>query len=150
MRVRSLASLHSDFRGSTAGFSRMPAHGFTLIETMIVVSIIAIIIAIAYPSYVNQVRKARRADASSSLLSNAQLLERCFTRFNSYIAAGCPDPAGPSGDSYYAISVVRTASTYTLTATPAGDQSNDPCGTFILEHLGNRTPEPDNNRCWGS
>ncbi len=55
---------------------------FTSIETMIVVAILAIIIALAYPSYVDQLRKTRRAEAVSSLMDRAQLLERCFTHFN--------------------------------------------------------------------
>lgn len=128
--------------------------GFTLIEAMIVVGIIAIVVALAYPSYIDQVRKARRADAESSLLAAAQLLERCFTRLNTYdVAAGCPDPTGASQDGYYTIALDEDASgatTYKLIATPQGDQASDPCGAYTLDHLGNKEPLPDSNRCWGS
>lgn len=132
--------------------------GFTLIEAMLVAGIIAIVVALAYPTYLDQVRKTRRADAESSLLAAAQILERCFTRLNSYAIAadedsvGCPDPSGASQDGFYQISLDAddsSATTYTLLATPQGDQSNDPCGTFTLDHLGNKTPTPDGNRCWG-
>lgn len=60
--------------------------GFTLIELMFVVAIVAILLALAYPSYVDQVRKARRADATSTLMDRAQVLERCFSRLNTYVA----------------------------------------------------------------
>ena len=128
--------------------------GFTLVEAMVVVAILAIVVALAYPSYADQVRKARRADAESSLLEAAQLLERCFTRLNSYVVSdtGCPDPTGASQDGYYTISFADgspTATTYTLVATAQGDQANDPCTEYTVDHLGNKTPLPGSHRCWG-
>lgn len=128
--------------------------GFTLIEAMVVVAIIAIVVALAYPAYIDSVRKARRADAESSLLAAAQILERCFTRLNSYVVSdtGCPDPTGDSQDGFYTITFAEgspTATTYTLVATALGDQDNDPCPQFTLDHLGNKTPAPDGRRCWG-
>lgn len=61
-------------------------HGFTLIELMIVVAVVGILAAIAYPSYTDSVRKARRADAQSSLTEAAQKLEAYFAREASYSA----------------------------------------------------------------
>ena len=55
------------------------AKGFTLIELMIVVAVIAILASIAYPSYQDSVRKTRRADAKEVLLEGAQWMERFFT-----------------------------------------------------------------------
>ena len=133
---------------------RATQKGFTLIEAMIVVGIIAIVVALAYPAYIEQVRKARRADAEASLLAAAQTLERCFTRINTYtVGEGfCPDPAGASQDGYYTIEVDASsgATTYLLRAVAQGDQDNDPCGDYTLDHLGNKTPTPDGRRCWGS
>lgn len=123
--------------------------GWTLIELMMVLAILAILTAIAYPAYTEQVRKSKRSDAINSLMAGAQVLERCFTRFNTY-TTGCPDPAGASTDGHYAITVARTATTYTLTATPQGDQTNDPCGTYTLDHLGNKGATDGGVRCWGS
>lgn len=124
--------------------------GFTLIELMFVVAIVAILLALAYPAYQDSVRKSRRADATSSLMGLAQTLERCFTRFNSYAHDDCPDLPDTSDKGYYSLSVERDATTFTVTAEATGDQVNDACGDFTVDHLGNKTPGPDSNRCWGS
>ncbi len=58
--------------------------GFTLIELMIAMVIVAIIVAIAYPSYVEQVRKSRRAEAKAVLLEDAQFMERTYTTTGQY------------------------------------------------------------------
>lgn len=122
--------------------------GFTLIELVIAVAIVGILAAIAYPAYMDQVRKGKRADAKGSLQTTAQAMERCFTRFNAYDSA----PAGTAGcpltfpfdspEKQYSIDVVvgsLTATTFTLKATPktgtsqAGDQK---CQEFTLTHTG--------------
>ena len=132
----------------------MKIRGFTLIELMIVVTLIAIIAAIAIPSYQKYVEKTRRADAQSALLQAAQSLERCFTRLNAYNAAGCPGVTGLTSEGFYRISFADgepTATTFELEAEPVGAQENDPCGTFTLDQRGQRTAAGDASlRCWGS
>lgn len=61
--------------------------GFTLIEMMIVVSIIGIIAAFAFPSYQTHVMKSRRADARATLLSLAQAMEERYTNTMDYSSA---------------------------------------------------------------
>jgi type IV pilus assembly protein PilE len=54
--------------------------GFTLIEVMIVVALIGILAALAYPSFVDSIRKARRGDAQQGLMEAAQKLETFYAR----------------------------------------------------------------------
>jgi type IV pilus assembly protein PilE len=123
-------------------------YGFTLIEVMIVVSIVAILAAIALPSYQNSVKRANRADAKALLTENAQFLERNFTEANRYDkdAAGndvvLPRTESPrdSSSPMYAISLTATASIFTLTATPieGSMMDGDTCGSFTLNQLGQK------------
>jgi type IV pilus assembly protein PilE len=128
----------------------MNSRGFTLVELMIVVAIIAIIAAIALPSYNRQVEKSRRADAQSALMNAAQTLERCFTRTNTYV--GCDDNLpDESPDGFYALNARVLANQYVLQARPQGVQANDACGEFRLNHLGVREADgAATDRCWGS
>ena len=129
--------------------------GFTLIEILIVVAVIGILAAIAYPAYQDQVRKSRRGQVKADLTELAQLLERNFTEANRYdqdsqlnaIAIPLP-PAVPTppffnqsprtGTTFYNISGVLTPSTFTLSAAPTGAQTGDPCGTYTLNQAGTK------------
>ena len=119
--------------------------GFTLIELMVTLAIFAIIVAIAYPSYVEQARKAKRADAKAGLTDVAQMLERCRTNTNTYV--NC-NPATSSPEGLYSIAASNvTANTYTLTATAQGGQASDTyCASFVLTHTGQKTAT--NTDCW--
>lgn len=125
--------------------------GLTLMELLIALAIAAIIVAVAIPNYQGSVRKARRADAKVALNDLAQRLERCLTRFGAYDSAAC-GIQGPmdSPEGYYRIVAERTATTYTLTATPQGSQAADSkCTSLILDHQGHRTASgSDSTQCW--
>jgi type IV pilus assembly protein PilE len=110
------------------------AAGVTLIELLVVVVIIGIISSIAIPSYRNYVIRANRSDAKAATLAMATHLERCFTRYTAYNHAGCSVDitSVPSGEGHYLVTAVRTATTFTITATPQGSQAEDPCGAFTL------------------
>ena len=134
--------------------------GFTLIELMIVVAVVALLAAVALPSYRAQVRKSKRTDAKMSLLDLASREERYSTTNNSYthayanlgFASDFP-VAVPSATTFnYALAVTAAGtSTFTITATPNGDQVNDTCGTYQLTEQGvqsNTGATTDSATCW--
>ena len=120
--------------------------GFTLVEVLIVVAIVAILVAIALPNYNSSVRKTRRADAQSTLMEFAGTAERVYTTTNpnSYATT-----ALPAASDYYTFSfpVAITATTYSIRATPKTGQSADPCGTMTLTHTGQKTQSPVHASC---
>lgn len=116
-------------------------HGFTLIELMIAIAIVALLAAIAFPSYQNYVLSSGRADAKSALYGAAQTLERCYTRFSAYNNGSCPLAQGDtemSENDKYQLTVTRvTATEFDLTAAPQGPQTKDAeCMNFTLSHTG--------------
>jgi len=109
-------------------------NGFTLVELMITVAIIAILASIALPSYQDSVRQTRRAAAQADLMELASHMERVYTSEGSYasVSGAIPD----LGTEMYDIdfSVGPTQSTYTLRATPNSGQASDSCGNLTLSH----------------
>lgn len=127
-------------------FMKRP-RGFTLIEVMVVVAIIGIISAIAYPSYTKYIRKARRADGQAALLELAQQMERQYTVANSYSGATLNTGITSRVSAYYTITFSsQQAQSFTIQATPTGDQSSDECGTLSISNTGARTAAA--NGCW--
>ncbi len=148
MRAVSTAVATRTLASGQVGPSRR--RGFTLIELMITVAIVAILSAIAFPSYQNQVRKGRRADAKSVMLDLTQQLERRYTTDRDYtnLTAVCGQSvqSPTTGTAWYQVSTVCTPSAYTVTATPQGTQASDPCATMTINTIGTRTPATAG--CW--
>lgn len=115
--------------------------GFTLIEVMIVVAIVGILAAIAYPSYLEYIRKGNRAEAKAFLLEGAQALERYYSVNGTYLDAGALATvytASIPGAYNLAPPVAATSTGYTLRATRTGAMTGDPCGDFEITHTGVR------------
>ncbi len=103
-------------------------------ELMIVVAIVAILAAIAYPSFMEQVRASRRSDAMAEVGRMQLAMERWRADNPSYAtnaanAATYPAPTGAMTTYTFNLGG-QTATTYTLVATPAGSQLGDRCGTL--------------------
>lgn len=133
--------------------------GFTLVEMMIVVVVVAILTAVALPSYQEYIRRSHRSDAQAGLLQAAQWLERAATANGNY-PTSLPQALTWSNDTSkrYTISFVSGNSTtsYTLQAVPkaGGAQANDRCGTFRLSYNGeqsntNLASGISSKDCWG-
>ena len=126
--------------------------GITLMELMITVAVVGLLASIAYPSYRDQVLKSHRADGKTALMQQAQTMERCFTRTNTFV--GCITfPVAVRGGRYQITNggVAPTASTYTLAAVPLGGQTADTrCGTLTLQENGTRARSGSGslNDCW--
>lgn len=90
--------------------------GFTLIELMIVVAVVAILASIALPAYQDSVRKSRRADVMTKLL-NIQLEEEKWRANNTKYAVTSASIGNPASD-YYTFSIVASTNVYTAVAIP--------------------------------
>ena len=121
------------------------SQGFTLIELMVVVAIVAILATVAMASYQFAVTKSRRAAATTCLQERAQFMERWYTTNLTYVGAANP-PAQCDGNispQHYVVSFTAapTANAYTLVATPQpGQAANDTlCGVLTLTAQGVRS-----------
>ena len=118
--------------------------GFTLIEVMVVVAIVGILSAIAYPSYTEYIARGHRAEARANLLQAAQWMERAATANGTYPTASSAASAIAALEAQlkmdrYGIKVDSTnGSSYTLTAAPKGAQLKDKCGSYTLTQSGKR------------
>ena len=132
--------------------------GFTLIELMIVVALIATIAAIAYPSFVDSIRKSRRADAQQGLMTAAQKLENFYARNATYTEdltqvgygnAGWNNIIGGSNTVYYQMQVTpggcNIANCFILETRRQGDQVNDAVCWFNLRSTGQKQMNIDTN-----
>ena len=126
---------------------RYAAQGFTLLELMFAVAIVGILLAVAYPSFMQQIAKSRRADAKSVVLGCAQMLERFNSQSGNYAAgtdAGVTAVClGTTRNGYYnlpATNIPTTAAAgiFLIQATPIGAQSHDACGTFTYSQDGTK------------
>jgi type IV pilus assembly protein PilE len=151
--------------------SRHASRGYTLMELMITVAIVAILASIATAAYTSQVQKSRRTDARSALLDLAGREEKLFSTSNAYsqlpsdLGYGAVGATWPItvGSGYYQVTVYApdtvnqggAAGTYYIVAVPvptspqAGDTT---CTQLAVNQLGAQTATPTANAstCWSN
>lgn len=134
--------------------------GFSLMELLVVVTIIGILASIAMPAYNEYVSRARRASGKAGLNHLSQFLERYYTQNGRYrdslgnYPALVPDSEAAK---YYTFTLdtatVNSDTEYKLKATRNGAQSNDRCGDLTLTHAGVKGIENEStgetvSTCW--
>ena len=127
--------------------------GFTLIELMITVAILAIIAAVAIPSYTSYVDRSKRAEARAALLDIAARQERFYSNNRQYAETlNALNMSGASENGYYTLLVTASGSNkqdFDATATPAG-WTDDKCGDLGIDETGAKTQSlGDRALCWG-
>ena len=133
--------------------------GFTLLELMITVVVVAILAAVAVPSYLRHVQNARREMAKSALVDAAQKMESYYALNFSYAGAdsnGVPTLFATKvpkdgTDNYYTLSISGSSRTYySVVATPTSgsSQTSDVCGTLTMDRTGNKTATGNSSNCW--
>jgi len=136
---------------------RFRPRGFTLIEVMIVVAIVAILAAVALPSYKQHVVRAARVQAQAELLDLASLQEKIFLNSNGYSssvtaayngssAGGLGRTSGTTNDGRYTLALsvdnATPPQTFVLTATPTSGGTQVGDGTISISESGSRTCNP--------
>nr|WP_315478276.1 type IV pilin protein [uncultured Rhodoferax sp.] len=136
--------------------------GFTLIELMIVVAIIALLASIALPSYSSYVARSKRAEVRAEILKAEGWLERYYTENNRFTSGtALTDTTVPAafssrfgsvpatGGANYTISLVvgNNPPSYTITATRIGSMSNDACGNYTKINTGSLTTSLTASNC---
>jgi type IV pilus assembly protein PilE len=139
------------------GAQRAP--GFTLIELMITVAVIAILAAIAVPSYFKYTLRSNRSAAESAMQEIASAQERYMVDARQFagnlttLGYSVPNTVSPN----YTVVTVATASSasggtppgYTVTATPRGTQVRDTdCATLTLNGDGSKVASTGATNCW--
>lgn len=137
--------------------------GFTLIELMIVIAIVSILVAVALPSYQSYIQRSKRADATNMLTHIANLQIQYFMENRAYgdvsdlglLTTGCSGKV-VSNDGYYCVAITGTPTSYTLTATPFPNSSQEgdkDCASIsydLSETKSSKNSDGNDSQCWGN
>ena len=113
--------------------------GLSLMETLLVLAMLAVVLSWAVPQYQNHLRRGQRQLAKLSLMQTAQWLERAAAIQGAYPSPTQVPPAllQVSGGTYQIqLQTDAAANTFALQAVPQASQASDACGVLTLNHLG--------------
>jgi type IV pilus assembly protein PilE len=149
-------------RGSRRAVARHA--GFTLVELLISIVIVAILAAIAIPSYRGYVQRAQRAEATTALLRAQGAQEKFFVQYNRYsssLTAAAPDGLGlpattETGLYALTLALLDGGNGFRVTATPRAGAAQDDdtrCASFSVDHSGvkrarSAADEDTTRDCW--
>ena len=130
------------------------AGGFTLIELMVAVAVVAILAAVSYPSYADHVLRARLVDATNSLSATRARMEMFYQDNRTYVGGPCQ--TSQTAGLFTVVCLAKPdATTYTITATGSGtatgfvftiDQLSSPLTTGLPAKWG--TVPAKGYPCW--
>ena len=147
-------------RGTKPFASRSRFAGFSLIELLVTVTLIGLLVAIALPSYQNNMRRTQRTDAYAALTTVADRLEQTYnnqTAPRSYVSnLASLGMTTTSAAGYYDMTVAACtggalADCYLITATARSDGpqwGDTDCRSLTVDSSGRRTSSPDSSACW--
>ena len=113
--------------------------GLSLMETLLVLAMLAVVLSWAVPQYQNHLRRGQRQLAKLSLMQTAQWLERAAATQGAYPSPSQVPPTllQVSGGTYQIqLQTDAAAHTFALQAVPQASQASDACGVLTLNHLG--------------
>ena len=129
--------------------------GLSLMETLLVLALLAVVLSWAVPQYQNHLRRGQRQLAKLSLMQTAQWLERAAATQGTYPSPSQVPPAllQVSGGAYQIqLQTDASANTFALQAVPQSSQATDACGVLTLNHLGEQGVQQASlsaKECWG-
>lgn len=123
------------------------SRGWTLIELLMVMAIVAVLASVAWPSYTQHVQRGHRLEAVAALLEAQHFMERYYTTFGRYSVLASSGAAAvapalparlqniPAAGTRYVLSVSQvSANSFTLSAAPVGSMATDKCGSLTFTH----------------
>lgn len=131
--------------------------GFTLIEALVALAVVAILAALAAPSFVGALQRSRRVEATAALLQVQLAQERWRSSHAVYAADLATLGLDPAASAHYRIAITDSAAhRYTVVATAFGVQAGDTaCARFVLRLDEGRivqssTGSAPSDTCWRS
>jgi type IV pilus assembly protein PilE len=124
---------------------------FTMIELLIAIAIVAILVALAVPSYRSFVIRANRVEGIDAVMAAMVCQERIYSRTNAYDAGQC---GGLTSNGLYQVTIAtqNANQNVAITATPQGAQTGDSCNALSLNEKGikkaNGATGDAAEKCW--